>query len=103
MPQTRKGHKRGTTRRAPKRQVVARSARLTSRGPARRSHRQAPSRQAKKRVLERIRHDTQEIGVGSLKPTLRKQGYEELPIEEIQDRLSKMKTALAEYIVSRRG
>ncbi|MGH7165437.1 MAG: hypothetical protein ACREIS_07945 [Nitrospiraceae bacterium] len=103
MPKTGKVRKRGMNRPASRRQAVARSARLTGRGPARHSHRQAPSRQAKKQVLERIRHDTQEIGLGSLKPTLRKQGYEELPLEEIQDRLSKMKTALAEYIVSRRG
>ncbi len=103
MPKMRKVRKRGTKRPASRRQAVARSARLTARGPAPHSHRQAPSRQAKKRVLERIQHDTQEVSVGSLKPTLRKQGYEELPLEEIQDRLSKMKTALAEYIVSRRG
>ncbi|MGH7164158.1 MAG: hypothetical protein ACREIS_01380 [Nitrospiraceae bacterium] len=103
MPKTRKVRKRGMNRPASKRQAAARSTRLTGRGPARHSHRQAPSRQAKKRVLERIQHDTQEIGLGSLKPTLRKQGYEELPLEEIQDRLSKMKTALAEFIVSRRG
>jgi hypothetical protein len=103
MPKRKKGPKRKANRHRSHPQGVARAARLTGRGSSRHSHRQAPSRQAKKRVLERIRHDTEAISVGSLKPTLRKQGYEELPIEEIQDRLSKMKTALAEYIVSRRG
>lgn len=65
--------------------------------------RQGTSRQGKKRVLERIRQDTGEIQAGSLLITLRKQGYEELPLEEIQDRLSKLRTSLAEFIVSRRG
>ena len=103
MPKRKKGHKRKANRAGSRRHAGARATRLTGRAATRHSHRQAPSRQAKKRVLERIRQDTQAISVGSLKPTLRKQGYEELPIEEIQDRLSKMKTALAEYIVSRRG
>jgi hypothetical protein len=58
---------------------------------------------AKARVLERILHDTREVNGGSLLTTLRKQGYEELPLDEIQDRLSKLRTALGEFIVSRRG
>lgn len=65
--------------------------------------RQGSSRQGKKRVLERIKQDTGLIQAGSLLSTLRKQGYEELPLEEIQDRLSKLRTSLAEFIVSRRG
>jgi len=65
--------------------------------------RQGSSRQGKKRVLERIQHDTGQIHAGSLLGTLRRQGYEELPLEEIQDRLSKLRTALAEFIVTRRG
>nr|MBI3614464.1 hypothetical protein [Nitrospirota bacterium] len=65
--------------------------------------RQGSSRQGKKRVLERIKQDTSQIQAGSLMASLRKQGYEELPLEEIQDRLSKLRTSLAEFIVSRRG
>ena len=62
-----------------------------------------PSRIAKARVVERIQRETQEVNGGSLLITLRRQGYEELPLEEIQDRLSKLTTALGDYIVSRRG
>lgn len=62
-----------------------------------------PSRVAKKRAIERIQHDTMEVRHGSLLTTLRRQGYEELPLDEIQDRLSKLRNALAELIVSRRG
>ena len=62
-----------------------------------------PSRIAKARVVERIQRETQDVNGGSLLTTLRRQGYEELPLEEIQDRLSKLTTALGEYVVSRRG
>lgn len=65
--------------------------------------RRTPSRLAKARVVERIQRETQEVNGGSLLTTLRRQGYEELPLEEIQDRLSKLTTALGEFIVSRRG
>lgn len=47
--------------------------------------------------------DTREIRGGSLLTTLKRQGYEELPLEEIQDRLSKLRTALAEFVISKRG
>lgn len=63
---------------------------------------QTPRRAGKQRVIERILRDTQEVRAGSLVTGLRKQGYDELPLEEIQDRLSKLRTALAEFIVSRR-
>jgi len=66
-------------------------------------NRQGSSRQGKKRVLSRIQQETAQINAGSFLTTLRRQGYEELPLEEIQDRLSKLRTALAEFIVSRRG
>ncbi len=77
-------------------------------GPARAKEgqgtsRQTPSRLGKARVLDRIAQDTRDLRQGSLLTLLRKQGYEELPLEEIQDRLSKLRTALAEFIVSRRG
>jgi hypothetical protein len=53
--------------------------------------------------VERLKRDTEAVNQASLLTTLRRQGYEELPIEEIQDRLSKLRTALAEFIVSRRA
>lgn len=74
-----------------------------NRQDVRHNSRQGSSRQGKKQVLERIKQDTGQIQVGSFLSTLRKQGYEELPLEEIQDRLSKLRTSLAEFIVSRRG
>jgi tartrate dehydratase beta subunit/fumarate hydratase class I family protein len=64
--------------------------------------RRTPSRISKQRSVERIKHDTAAVNANSLLTTLRRQGYEELPIEEIQDRLSKLRTALAEFIVSHR-
>ena len=67
------------------------------------SHRKTPSRISKQRAVERLKRDTEAVNQASLLTTLRRQGYEELPIEEIQDRLSKLRTALAEFIVSRRA
>ncbi len=64
--------------------------------------RKTPSRLAKARLLERIRQDTKEVNAGSLTRSLRKQGYEEVPLDELQDRLSRLRTPLAEYIVSGR-
>jgi len=85
-----------------KRRAQARARRVT-RSAKQPSGSRASSRVAKARVLERILHDTREVNGGSLLTTLRKQGYEELPLDEIQDRLSKLRTALGEFIVSRRG
>jgi hypothetical protein len=62
-----------------------------------------PSRVAKARALQRIQHDTLDVRSGSLIPTLRKQGYEEIPLDEIQDRMSKIRDPLAELIVTKRG
>jgi hypothetical protein len=62
-----------------------------------------PSRVAKKRAIERIQHDTLEVRSGSLIPMLRRQGYDELPLDEIQDRMSKLRDPLAELIVVKRG
>ena len=71
-------------------------------GPTKRRGPQTARRAAKQSLQERMRGDTDEVRRGSLVSGLRKQGYEELPLEEIQDRLSKLRTALAEFIVSRR-
>ena len=64
---------------------------------------QTARRATKQRLVARIQRDTDEVRNGSLLLGLRRQGYEELPLEEIQDRLSKLRTALAEFIVTRRS
>ena len=63
---------------------------------------QTARRAAKQRLQERMWTDTEEVRRGSLVSGLRKQGYEELPLEEIQDRLSKLRTSLAEFLITRR-
>ncbi len=78
-----------------------RNTRETAKWPA--ARRDPPSRVAKKLILERLRKDTEEVNGDALLTGLRKQGYQELPLEDIQDRLSKLRTSLAEFIVSRRG
>ncbi len=84
--------------------MTKRSARSDSSAPHEGgSRRKTPSRVSKQRAVERLKRDTQAVNQASLLTTLRRQGYEELPIEEIQDRLSKLRTALAEFIVSRRA
>jgi len=70
--------------------------------PTKRRGPQTARRAVKQRLRERMRQDTEEVRRGSLLSSLRKQGYEELQLEEIQDRLSKLRTALAEFIVTRR-
>ncbi len=95
-------------RASPRRRSTGRSAKnRAKRPPARASRRkkarQTTSRAAKARALERIQLDTKEVKESSdLLRILRKQGYEELPLDELQDRLSKIRTALGEFIVSRR-
>ncbi len=98
QPKRKVSKKRSSTERG----AQARARRVT-RSAKQPSGSRASSRMAKARVLERILHDTREVNGGSLLATLRKQGYEELPLDEIQDRLSKLRTALGEFIVSRRG
>ncbi|MEW6543631.1 MAG: hypothetical protein AB1411_08460 [Nitrospirota bacterium] len=78
------------------------SSRQTAGSPAGATGRTS-SRQGKQRAVERIKGETRAVHAGSLLGTLRKQGYEELPLDEIQDRLSKLRTALAEFVLSRRG
>ncbi len=69
----------------------------------RKPQRRTPSRLAKATLLQRIREDTKQVKAGSLTHTLRKQGYDEVPLDELQDRLSKLRTPLADLIVSGRG
>ncbi|ALA59573.1 hypothetical protein NITMOv2_3174 [Nitrospira moscoviensis] len=60
------------------------------------------SRLAKRRLGERLKTDTAAFNQGNLAETLRKQGYEELPLDELQDRLSKLQSPLAEVILKGR-
>ena len=81
---------------------MAKRAQKTKRS-AQKPNRRTPSRLAKARLAERIREDTKTLRAGSLTDTLRKQGYEEIPLQELQDRLSKLRTSLTETILSGRG
>ncbi|MFQ5931554.1 MAG: hypothetical protein ACE5MM_04025 [Nitrospiraceae bacterium] len=93
-----------TRRRSARRSATERPKRPRTRARARKRGRQTSSRAAKARALERIQLDTKEVKEnGSLLRLLRKQGYEEVPLDELQDRLSKIRTALGEFIVSRRS
>lgn len=60
------------------------------------------SRLAKRRLGDRLKQDTASFNQGNLAETLRKQGYEEAPLDEIQDRLSKLHGPLAEVILKGR-
>ncbi len=60
-------------------------------------------RVAKNSVLQRIKQDTAVVRGSTLLPDLRRQGYEELPLDEIQERLSKLEHALSEFILAGRG
>ncbi len=60
------------------------------------------SRLAKRRLGERLKNDTVSFNQGNLAETLRKQGYEELPLDELQDRLSKLQAPLAQVILKGR-
>ncbi len=66
--------------------------------PPKRQRRRA-HRMAKEGLLQRIKTDTQQVTSGSILKTLRKQGYDEIPLDEIQDRLSKLRDPLAELIL----
>ncbi len=81
--------------------MAKRAQKTTSR--AQKSRRRTPSRLAKARLAERIRDDTKTLRAESLTDMLRKQGYEEIPLQELQDRLSKLRTSLTETILSGRG
>lgn len=60
------------------------------------------SRLAKRRLGDRLKTDTASFNGGNLAETLRKQGYEELPLDELQDRLSKLQAPLAQVILKGR-
>lgn len=60
------------------------------------------SRLAKRRLKDRLKEDTACFNQGNLGDTLRKEGYEEVPLDELQDRLSKLPGPLAEIILKGR-
>jgi hypothetical protein len=80
---------------------IGRAPRSRGRGLTK-PERKISSRLAKRRLGERLRNDTAVFNQGNLAETLRKQGYEELPLDELQDRLSKLQTPLAEVILKGR-
>lgn len=61
-----------------------------------------PSRLAKRRLGERLKEDTASFNKGNLADKLRKEGYEEVPLDELQDRLSKLPGPLATVILKGR-
>lgn len=61
-----------------------------------------PSRVAKRRLGDRLKDDTALFNQGNLADKFRKEGYEELPLDELQDRLSKMPGPLAAVILKGR-
>ncbi len=64
--------------------------------------RKVSSRLAKRRLGDRLKDDTASFNQGNLAETLRKQGYEEVPLDELQDRLSKLQGPLAAVILKGR-
>jgi hypothetical protein len=62
-----------------------------------------PSRLAKRRLNERLKSDTAGFNTGNLADKLRREGYEEVPLDELQDRLSKMQGPLAAVILKGRA
>jgi hypothetical protein len=61
------------------------------------------SRLAKRRLNDRLKEDTSSYNRGNLSDTLRKEGYEEVPLDELQDRLSKLQGPLADIILKGRA
>jgi hypothetical protein len=80
---------------------VNRAPRSRGRGLTK-SGQKVSSRLAKRRLNERLKEDTASFNQGNLADTLRKEGYEEAPLDELQDRLSKLQGPLAEIILKGR-
>lgn len=81
--------------------VIGRAPRSRGRGLTK-SGQKVSSRLAKRRLNERLKEDTAAFNRGNLADTLRKEGYEEVPLDELQDRLSKLPGPLAELILKGR-
>ena len=67
------------------------------------SGRRLSSQAMKKHLRERLTADTQQVLKSDLVSIFRKQGYyEELPLDELQDRLSKLQSPLADSLLKGR-
>ena len=66
------------------------------------TRRRGPSRTAKANLRERITQDTATMRRSTLLVMLKSQGYEEVPLEELQDRLSKLPDELGPVMVAGR-
>jgi hypothetical protein len=65
--------------------------------------RRLSSQAMKKRLRERLSADTQQVLTSDIVSIFRKQGYyEELPLDELQDRLSKLQSPLADSLLKGR-
>ncbi|MCS6290291.1 MAG: hypothetical protein H8K10_15150 [Nitrospira sp.] len=65
--------------------------------------RRLSSQAMKKRLRERLAADTQQVLKSDIVSIFRKQGYyEELPLDELQDRLSKLQSPLADSLLKGR-
>ena len=65
--------------------------------------RRLSSQAMKKRLRERLAADTQQVLHSEIVSIFRKQGYyEELPLDELQDRLSKLQSPLADSLLKGR-
>ena len=64
---------------------VSRAPRSRGRGLTK-AGQKVSSRLAKRRLNERLKADTASFNRGNLADTLRKEGYEEAPLDELQDR-----------------
>lgn len=65
--------------------------------------RRLSSQAMKKRLRERLASDTQQVLKSNIVSIFRKQGYyEELPLDELQDRLSKLQSPLADSLLKGR-
>ncbi len=82
--------------------AMGRAPRSRGRGLTK-SGQKVSSRLAKRRLGDRLKEDTVSFNQGNLVDTLRKQGYEEVPLDELQDRLSKLQAPLAEVILKGRA
>ncbi len=82
-------------------QTTSRAPRSRGRGLTK-AGQKISSRLAKRRLNDRLKDDTDSFNQGNLADTLRKEGYEEVPLDELQDRLSKLPGPLAEIILKGR-
>lgn len=81
--------------------TASRAPRSRGRGLTK-SGQKVSSRLAKRRLSDRLKDDTASFNQGNLADTFRKEGYEEVPLDELQDRLSKLQGPLAEVILKGR-